>query len=175
MKIYSIALYGLLFILLANADAWAQRREMTFILLRHAEKDTAPGANRIDPDLTAVGKERARRLIEVTRAFQPEQIFSTAYKRARQTAAPLAEAVRPGYRVQTQHYNFDRLEEFAARLLKLNARTVVIVGHNNTTPELANALIKQEKYQPLADSEYGKIWIIKIKNGKVREEKVITY
>lgn len=160
---------------MAVVDAAAQRQEMTFILLRHAEKDAAPGVNRIDPDLSAEGKERARRLIEVAMPYQPDQLFGTFYKRTRQTVAPLSEALRPGYRIQTQNYNLDRLEEFAAQLLKLNAQTVVVVGHNTTTPALANLLIKQEKYKPLADSEYDKIWIIKIKNGKVREEKVITY
>lgn len=175
MKIYSTVLYSAIFILMFVASAAAQKQEMTFILLRHAEKDAAPGVNRVDPDLSADGKERAQRLIKVTEAYNPDQIFATVYKRARQTAAPLSEALRPGYRVQTQSYRPDRIEEFAAQLLNSNARTVVVVGHNNTTPELANILIKQEKYKQLAESEYDKIWIIKIKNGKVVEEKVITY
>lgn len=175
MKIYLTVLSSAFFIFMFAANAMAQKHEMTFILLRHAEKDAAPGINRIDPDLSAAGAERARRLIEITKLYKPEQIFSTVYKRTRQTAAPLSEAVRPGYRIQTQGYDFNKLEELAANLLKSNARTIVIVGHNNTTPEMANILIKQEKYKQLAESEYDKIWIIKIKNGKVREEKVITY
>lgn len=175
MKIYSTVLYSLFFVLMFAASAAAQKHEMTLILLRHAEKDAGPSVNRIDPDLSAAGAERARRLVEVTKPYKPEQLYATVYKRARQTAAPLSDALRPGYRIQTQSYTVDRLEEFAARLLNSNARTMVIVGHNTTTPELANILIKQEKYKALAETEYDKLWVIRIKNGKVIEEKVITY
>jgi hypothetical protein len=35
-------------------------------------------------------------------------------------------------------------------------------------------LIKQNKYKSLAETEYDKIWIIKIKKGKSKDE-VIVY
>jgi phosphohistidine phosphatase SixA len=113
-------------------------------------------------------------LIGTVGKYKPQQIFSTIFKRSRDTAAPLAENLNTDYRLQTQFYDYAELKNLAERLLKLNAKTVVVVGHSNTTPELANLLIKQDKYKALDDSEYGKVWIIKIKKNKV-EDTVIDY
>ena len=58
-------------------------------------------------------------------------------------------------------------------------KRILVVGHNTTTPALANLLIKQDKYKPLAESEYDKIWIVKVKKNKKKpnkiREKIITY
>ena len=163
----------------SSASIFAQSGKITIILLRHAEKDTSPSADKHDPDLTLQGKLRAKRLVEIVRKYQPDLIYSTFYKRARLTVMPLAETLYSQYRIPIRSYNLDELEAFADELLKSNARAIVVVGHNNTTPELANLLLKQTKYKELDDSEYDKIWIIKIKRYKRKpykiEEKVIRY
>lgn len=178
MKIIPFLLAAFMFAT-SSINLFAQNREITFILLRHAEKDISPTANKADADLTAQGKQRAVRFFETVKQYKPERIFSTVFRRARETVAPLAENLNPDYRLQIQYYDYAELEDFANQLLKLNAKTVVVVGHNTTTPALANLLIKQDKYKELADSEYDKIWIIKIKRNKKKpdkiEEKVITY
>lgn len=174
MRITACFLFGAFLFVSAISSVFAQKNEITFILLRHAEKDISPGANKADPDLTAEGKQRAARLVETIRKYKPEQIFSTIFKRARETVEPLAENLNEKYRIQVQPYDFDELEAFADKLLKSNARTIVVVGHNTTTPALANLLIKENKYKDLGDSEYNKIFIIKIKNGKVKDT-VIEY
>lgn len=177
MKI--ISSFFLVSFLLAGTNLFAQNKEITIILLRHAEKDVSSGADKVDPQLTAEGGQRAERLVETIKKYKPEQIFSTNYKRTRSTVMPLADKIDPKYRIQIQIYNFDRLEEFADKLLKSKARTIVVVGHNTTTPELANLLTKQDKYKALAETEYDKIWIIKVKRNqrkpnKIREE-IIKY
>jgi hypothetical protein len=73
-----------------------------------------------------------------------------------------------------QLYNHRNLNEFVERLLASNAKTIVVAGHNTTTPALANLLIKQDKYKPLAETEYDKIWIIEIKKGKAKD-KITVY
>ncbi len=171
MKIVIPLLFGLLLIL-TSENIYAQ--DITIILLRHAEKDISASANKADPELTAEGQKRAERLVETVGKYKPQQIFSTIFKRARNTAVPLAENLNPDYRLQIQFYDYAELEELAKRLLKLKVKSVVVVGHNTTTPELANLLIKQNKYKALDDNEYNKIWIIKIKKNKV-EDKVIEY
>ena len=166
-----VALLFIFFILgCLNIDA----QNITIILLRHAEKDVSPLANKDDPDLTVAGQQRAERLFEVIRKYEPEQIFSTVYKRAKFTAFPLAQQIDLHYRIKVQVYNPEYLDDFAAALLKLNAKCVVVVGHNTTTPMLANALLKQDKYQFMDDSEFNKIWIIKVKGKKITDE-LITY
>lgn len=169
----------LLFVFGGAVNVFAQSKKITIILLRHAEKDTSPGADRNDPNLTAAGRERAARLVETVRKYQPDLIYSTPYRRTKLTVSPLAETIYPRYRIPVRTYNFNELEKFAGELLKSEARTIVVVGHNTTTPELANLLIKQEKYKALADDEYDKIWIIKIKRSRRKpnkiREKVIKY
>lgn len=147
---------------------------MTFILFRHAERYPSTKANNSDPELTEIGKQRAARLPELLRKYKPEQIFSTNLKRTVATVTPLADNLDPVYRYQIQKYDFDALEQFAAKLLTLNARTVVISGHNNTTPALANLLIKEEKYKQFGENEYDKMIIVKIKKGKGMAE-MITF
>jgi hypothetical protein len=39
--------------------------------------------------------------------------------------------------------------------------TVVICGHSNTIPALANILIGKEQYKTFDDSDYGNLLIIK--------------
>lgn len=177
--IFSLFLISFLFMFAADT-LFAQNGEITFILLRHSEKDTSPLANKADVDLTAQGKQRAKRFFDLAKEYKPEQIFSTIFRRTRETVTPLAQNLNADYRLMIQIYDYAEIEELANRLLKLNAKSVVVVGHNNTTPQLANLLIKQEKYKLLPETEYGKIWIIKIKRKKgkmtrVVEEKVITY
>lgn len=168
------------FLFASSAAVYAQSGEITYILIRHAEKDTTPALSRTDVNLSPAGSERALRLIDTVRQYNPEQIFSTIFQRTRQTVTPLAVNLHPDYRLMIQFYDHSEMEQLAERLLKVNARTVLVVGHNNTTPQLANLLIKQEKYQMLPESEYSKMWIIKLKRSKgkadkVIEEKVITY
>lgn len=172
MKIIASIFFGLLLSMFAGTNIYAQ--DITFILLRHAEKDVSARANKADPELTAEGQKRAERLVETVKQYKPQQIFSTVFKRARNTAAPLAENLNPDYRIQIQFYDYAELEKLAERLMKLKVKSVVVVGHNTTTPELANLLIKQNKYKALDDSEYNKIWIIKIRKNKI-EDKVIEY
>jgi phosphohistidine phosphatase SixA len=156
----------------ASVDIYAQNK--TIILLRHAEKDVSPRANRADPELTPEGKNRAERLMGTIGKYNPHQIFSTIFKRTRDTAAPLAENLNPDYRLQIQFYDHTELEALAQKIMNSNEKSIVVVGHNTTTPELANLLIKQNKYKALDDSEYNKIWIIKIRGKKI-EDSVIEY
>lgn len=172
MKFAVIFFFGLLLAMAASVSVNAQ--DITFILLRHAEKNVSASANRADPPLTIEGRKRAERLIEVVKKYQPQQIYSTAFIRTRDTAAPLAENLHPDYRMQIQFYDYSEIEAFAQKLMQLKVKSVVVVGHNSTTPELANFLIKQNKYKDLADNEYNKIFIIKIKGKKI-EDRVIEY
>lgn len=157
--------FVLVFLAISVGNICAQEKEMTIILFRHSERFPSTKENNSDPELTEIGKQRAAKLPELLRKYKPEQIFSTNLKRTVATVTPLAENLDPVYRIQIQKYNSDELEQFAAKLLTLNARTVVVSGHNNTTPALANLLIKEEKYKQFGENEYDKMIIVKIKKG----------
>ncbi len=175
MKIIAAFFLGCFLVTCISHNSLAQHKKLTIILLRHAEKDVSPGADKVNPDLTPEGKQRAQNLVKKINKYKPTAIYSSDYIRTKSTAAPLA-AKR---KLAVQIYDPRPLKELAALIMEGKFKSVVVVGHNNTTPELANLLIKQEKYQALAETEYNKSWIIKIKKNDNKpnkiEEEVIEY
>lgn len=172
MKIL-FAFFLLLFVF-ANQQIFAQKT--TFILLRHAEKDVSPTADKRNPDLSEVGKKRAESLFAVIRKYKPQEIFSTIYVRTRATITPLSLELFPPYRLQTQFYDATEQEEFSEKLLQTKSRCVVVVGHSNSVPALANLLLKENKYKDLAESEYNKIFIVEVNRKKnMAKAEVIEY
>ncbi len=175
MKILLSLLLGLLLFTMANNNLFAQHRKLTVILLRHAEKDVSEGADTANPELSAAGNLRAQKLVEIINKYQPDAIYSSNYLRTRATVRPLARKRR----MMTQIYDPRNLNQMRDLIVSGKIKRIVVVGHSNTTPALANMLIKQDKYKNLAESEYDKIWIIKIKRNKTKpnkiREKVIQY
>lgn len=175
MKITAALLLGLFLLTCATASSFAQHKKLRIILLRHAEKDVSPGADKVNPDLTPEGKQRAQNLVKKINKYKPTAIYSSDFIRTKLTVAPLAEKRK----LTVQIYDPRKLDDLAALIMEGKFKSVVVVGHNNTTPALANLLIKQGKYQALAETEYNKIWIIKIKKNGSKpnkiEEEVIEY
>lgn len=168
MKILIPIFLGILFIAFAASDVFAQKKKLTVILLRHAEKDVSATADKVNPDLSAAGKERAMRLVKTIKKYKPDLIYSSNFLRTRLTAAPLAEKRK----LSIQIYDHKKLDELAALITNGKGKRIVVVGHNTTTPALANLLLKQEKYPALSESEYGRIWVIKIRKYKRKPEKI---
>ena len=175
MKIIFPVFIGFVLFILAGGNVSAQHRNLTIILLRHAEKDVSPNADKANPELSADGKLRAQKLVKIIKKYKPDAIYSSDFIRTRTTAEPLA-AKR---KLTVQIYNHKNLKELADLIMSGKIKRIVVIGHNTTTPALVNMLIGQEKYKALAESEYDKIWIIKIKKKKTKpnkiKEKIITY
>lgn len=178
MRFYILFLTGLfLFTFAANTDVFAQQKhqKLTIILLRHAEKDKEQESETLDPDLSAEGAARAQRLVQILNKYKPDAVFSTQFKRTYQTARPFTRTKR----MMVQFYNVKNLDEIAAIAKAGNFKRIVIIGHNSTTPALANLLIGENKYKLLGENEYDKMWIIKIKKRGLKpdiiREKVISY
>ena len=126
----------------------------TFILVRHAEKDS-DGTS--DPALTEEGVARANNILSLFRQSDVTAIYSTNYKRTKLTVAPLAEAKK----IEITIYDPKDLKGFSLKLLKDNSGgTIVISGHSNTTPTLANLLLHEEKFEQFQDNDYGNLLII---------------
>lgn len=151
--------------LLAGAG-YAQKK--TIILVRHAEKADATS---VDPELSPDGKLRADRLMKIVKRYRPGAIYSTDFRRTRDTAAPMAK--KRGLAVQT--YDAKKPEELIDQIMKSKTKRFMIVGHSNTIPGLANLLGKKDLFRNLDDHEYGAIWIVRIKDGKVGNTEIIPY
>ena len=111
----------------------------TVILVRHAEKVAGAPAMNDDPALTPEGEARAKKLASLLAKSGVTTIYTTPFARTRNTAAPLAAAlkitpveVKPG-----PSYAAD----LAAKIRAEHAgETVLVVGHSNTTPNVMKAL-----------------------------------
>ena len=150
---------------------FAAAQNKTIILVRHAEKDASETADKNDPVLTVEGKQRAERLAKIVRKYKPGAIYSTDFKRTRDTAAPMAARRK----LQVQTYDPRKPAELLDAIMKSKTKRFLVVGHSNTVPGLANLIGKKELFKNLDDSEYGAIWIIRIKDGKVKKTEVIPY
>jgi broad specificity phosphatase PhoE len=134
----------------------AQESITTFILLRHAEKDLTQSTN--DPDLSEEGKMRANRLAQLFAETEVSAIYSTPYKRTRQTVAVLA----ANKNLAITDYTANNEDELHRMLADHSGGTIVISGHSNTIPWMANKLIGMEKYRPLEDGDYDNIWVVNV-------------
>src|SRR3954469_22249177 len=76
---------------LATSAGAALAQPSTIILVRHAEKATAP-AN--DPALTAAGEQRARDLMTALTDARVTAVITTQFQRTQLTAKPLAESAK---------------------------------------------------------------------------------
>lgn len=153
---------------LSGFYSFAQKNEITTIILtRHAEKNINEGDN---PSLSIAGRIRANKLATVFPNAKPSEMYATPYKRTIETLEPWAKATG----LIIKKYEASKLAEFAEQLQEIKGKTVVVAGHSNTTPALANLLINEDKYRQLPDDEYNKIFVITITKGKAKA-KVIEY
>ncbi|MBT8296219.1 MAG: histidine phosphatase family protein [Gramella sp.] len=128
----------------------------TYYLIRHAEKDRSDSSNR-NPDLKKEGLARAKKWAEVLQEVDFDAIYSTNYHRTMQTAKPLADLNK----LEIMQYDAGKLfdENFANATV---GKTVLVVGHSNTTPQFANAIIGEKKYEDIDDLENGALFIVQL-------------
>jgi 2,3-bisphosphoglycerate-dependent phosphoglycerate mutase len=170
MKFIISFFIGLLLLTFAD-EAFAQKKTITVIIFRHADKETPTEGDTSEPDISIEGQKRALRLVKVLDKYKPTRLFSTNYPRTIQTVTPLS-------RIKNLPIEFYEPGEMNALVEKIlsseNQGNIAVVGHNSTAFQLVNLLLKDSKYKMPEDSEYGKIWIVRIRNGKITD-KVISY
>ena len=141
--------------LLVATWGFAQSTITTVILLRHAEKGTEAS----DPDLSGAGRKRAESLVEILQKTKIDAIYSTPYKRTRNTVTALAAAKG----LVVGGYDATRLEEVYALLQKHKGGTIVLCGHSNTTPAIINYLTgHKDEYHSFEDSDYGNLVVVSV-------------
>lgn len=165
MKKYAL----LLFVSIGVSVVYAQTS--TYILLRHAEKDTTTAGStmmKADPPLSEQGQKRAEKLVQTLAGYIPDEIYSTNYIRTRSTVLPLSKK----FNKEIQLYDNKYLKEFSDKLLQLKGKTVVVAGHSNTTPRLVNLLIGDNRYPDLDEGVYDLFWIVTVTGGKAEVREV---
>lgn len=150
-------------------------QKQRFIILRHAEKDTTVAGSQMmkaDPPLNLKGQERAQSLIHLFKKFKISKIYSTNYNRTKSTVLPLANAMG----LSIHNYDPRQLSNLADELKKVenDSKTILIVGHSNTSPKLVNILLGKDLYKDLDESVYNQYWIVKL-NKQRKHAKVVYY
>lgn len=131
----------------------------TIYLVRHAEK--ADDGTK-DPPLTEEGEMRANKIAAMLKAEDIKKIYSTNYKRTRNTAAPLSKMLG----IETTIY--DPRDTSFYNVLRNESKTmnILVVGHSNTTPALTNSIIGEEKFAKLDERVYDRLFVVTSKGGR---------
>lgn len=134
-----------------------QVSETTLIFVRHAEK-IDDGTR--DPSLSEQGKDRAVRLADILlKEFNVSAIYSTPYKRTKETASPIADSLN----IEIQEYGLNDPKGLVESIISSNqASTALIVGHSNTTPLLVNLSLGEQRFEQLDEKAYGDIFIVTV-------------
>lgn len=167
--------YSLIFLVLvmgcfAYTDVSAQGKK-TIVLVRHVERDVSPTADKVDPDLSDIGRQRAERLVQLIKKYKPHEIFSTNFKRTRFTAEPIAKRRK----VEIQTYDPGKQNELVEKIAASKTEHFLVVGHSNTIPLLANLLTKKEVFKQMPETEFGVIWVIRLNKGVLEKVEVFGY
>ena len=129
----------------------AEKIVASHFLVRHAEKVN----DSRDPGLTDDGKERAYFLAEYLRSTPLASVYSTDYFRTRLTAQP-SSSIR---NMELSLYDAGDLKLFGQEVLKNHrSENILIVGHSNTTPQLASILCPTSEEYTIAHWEYDKLF-----------------
>ena len=139
----------------------------TYYLIRHAEK-VRTDPNNEDPGLDINGMLRAKRWAAYFAPIKLDGVFVTKYIRTKQTASLIAQQKQ----LVPRPYDPETIysEDF---LKKTNRKSVLIVGHSNTIPQLVNKLIGEEKFEDMDDSDNSTLFKVTI-NGNDKKVETIT-
>ncbi|QNM86431.1 histidine phosphatase family protein [Polaribacter pectinis] len=132
----------------------------TYYLIRHSEKDRSDKTNS-NPDLNEDGQKRAANWADYFEDIDLDAVYSTNYNRTMQTATPTAESKA------LEILNYDPRNMFDAEFEKATkGKTVLVVGHSNTTPAFVNKILGEKKHEDLDDNDNASLFIVTISGDK---------
>ncbi|WP_257171822.1 histidine phosphatase family protein [Colwellia sp. M166] len=147
--------YSLLAALLFFALPSQAEDSYSLYLVRHAEKQVSKD----DPKLSQCGELRAKQLATLLEHAQIKHIYSTPYQRTMATATPFSQQQQ----LAIKQYSPAKLEQFAQQLLQ-QKENALVVGHSNTTPQLA-ALLSEMAVKGITEKEYRNLYQIQVSDS----------
>jgi len=135
----------------------------TYYFIRHAEKDRSDVSNN-DPHLLEKGKQRAEHWSAVFTNIKFDDVYSTDYNRTKETAMPTA--TRNNLDLTMYHPRNINTAEF---LQDTKGKTVLIVGHSNTTPTFVNTILGIKKYEHMDDRNNANLYIVTISDNTISD------
>lgn len=151
--------------LILMAGQGLQAQETTRIwIVRHAEKDLTDPKEK-DPELSVEGKERAETLVKYLKGKKIDALFSTDYKRTRETLTPLASQRNLGLKFYNSKDNKTLVDTV---LNYYKGKNVVICSHSNRIPGIIAAFGARSPLKEITEQEYSHIFLLEIKGGHVK-------
>lgn len=139
-----------------NIPALISDTTTTFIVIRHAEKEST-GA---DPNLDNEGILRAEELRRILDNVAVAAVYSTSFNRTRQTVQPLATA--KGITV-TEYATTKPYAQLADEIISANrGKVVVLAGHSNTVPEILKTLSNNSFNVIISEHQYDNLFIVNV-------------
>ncbi len=132
----------------------------TYYFIRHAEKLRVDKTDR-NPNLNSKGLKRAEAWKEIFSNISFDAIYSTDYTRTRLTAKPTAVSKN----LPILMYNpRDMYSKAFQNLTK--GKTILVVGHSNTTNVFANKVLGFDKYEEIKDNNNSNLYIVTLTDKK---------
>jgi broad specificity phosphatase PhoE len=136
-----------------------QQGSTVVLIVRHAEK----ASDAEDSPLNEAGVQRAQALAAVAADAGVSAIYTTQFRRNRDTAQPLAS--RTGVAVTEMPVNLQNPGDYGQRLArdiieKHRGQTVAVIGHGNTVAAIVEGLTGRT--QQLGDIQYGDLLIVTV-------------
>ena len=131
-------------------------------VIRHLQK-----AEGNDPPLSAEGAADAQKLVTILGKRKIRAIFATPTRRAVETGEPLAKALKLTVN------SYDPKDPAALKkAVDATKGAALIVGHSNTVPDIV-AQFGGEQVGPLADTDYGTVFVVTPGTSKVERIEVV--
>ena len=128
----------------------------TYYLIRHSEKDRTDKTNR-NPNLNFEGEKRAQNWATYFKDIKLDAVYSTNYNRTIQTATPTAQTKE----LEIKKYNPRKMYDSIFQA-DTKGKTILVVGHSNTTPMFANAILGEKKYEWMKDDDNASLFIVTV-------------
>ena len=131
----------------------------TYYFIRHAEKLRVDKTDR-NPNLNSKGFKRAEAWKEVFSNISFDAIYSTDYTRTRLTAKPTADSKNLPILMYNPRDMYSKTFQNQTK-----GKTILVVGHSNTTNVFANKVLGFDKYEEIKDNNNSNLYIVTIMNG----------
>lgn len=153
-----VLLFGGIFFKICAQDMQLNEDRLTTTLyfVRHAEKIKTDATDK-NPSLTTEGFERASNWARVFNDVNFDLVYSTNFKRTQLTAKPTAD--RKNLPVTNLDYKNINFKEF---IEQHKGKTVLVVGHSNTTPYMVNKIVGHTNYKDMDENDNGSLFIVQI-------------
>jgi broad specificity phosphatase PhoE len=145
--------------IIGSAQVPGKETGYILFLVRHAEKQV-DGSH--DPGLTETGKKRSIQLANWFADKNIREIWSSDYRRTRNTATPLLSRLG----IELGIYDPGDQVSLAANLLQ-RQNNALVVGHSNTIPQLAR-LICRCLISDMDKSEHDRLIAISVNGAEIR-------